>query len=75
MSGEENAEEALKGSDELELVLNRGGFTPEGITFTGSDPPSAPSGDDSSLNVAGMKWFPKKELLAPEIGELFFTKK
>ena len=75
LSGEENAEEALKGSDELELVLNRGGFAPEGITFTGSDPPSAPSGDDSSLNVAGMKWFPKKELLALEIGELFFTKK
>ena len=59
-SGEENVKEALKGADELELVLNRGGLTPKGITFTGSHPPSALSGDDSSVNVAGMKWFPKK---------------
>ena len=73
--GKENVEKTLKRSDELELVLNRGGFTLKGITFTGGDPTSALSTDDSSVNVAEMKWFPKKDLLAFDIGELNFAKK
>ena len=63
-SGEENVEKALQRADELELVLNCGSFTLKGITFTGGDPPSALSTDDSSVNVAGMKWFPTENLLA-----------
>ena len=55
-------------------MLNHG-FTLKGITFTGGDLPSALSTDDSSVNVAGMKWFPKKGLLALNIGELNFAKK
>ena len=75
MSGEENVENALQRADELELVLNCGGFTLKEITFTEGDPPSATSTDDSSVNVAGMKWFPKEDLLALAIGELNFAKK
>ena len=75
LSGEENVKKALKRADELELVLNRGDLTRKGITFTGGDPPSALSTDDSSVNVAGMKWFPKKDLIALGIGELNFAKK
>ena len=75
MSGEENVENALQRVDELELVLNCGCFTLKEITFTGGDPPSATSTDDSSVNVAGMKWFPKEDLLALDIGELNFAKK
>ena len=60
----ENVEKALQRADELELVLNRGSFILKGITFTGGDPPSALSTDDSSVNVAGMKWFPTEDLLA-----------
>ena len=75
MSEEKNVEKALQGVDELELVLNCVGFTLKGATFTGGDPPSALSTDDSSANVAGMKWFPKKDLLAYDIGELNFAKK
>ena len=56
-------------------MLNRGGFTLKGMTFTGGDPPSAPSTDDSSVNAARMKWFPKKDLLALDIDELNFAKK
>ena len=52
---EENVEKALERADDLELMLNGGGFTLKGITFTGGDPPSALS----SVNVAGMKWFLK----------------
>ena len=74
LSGEENVKKALKRADDLELVLNRGGFTLKGITFTEGDPPSALSIDDSSDNLAGMKWFPKKDLLALDIGELNFAK-
>ena len=44
-------------------MLNRGSFILKGITFTGGDPPSALSTDDSSVNVAGMKWFPTEDLL------------
>ena len=74
LSGEENVKKVLKRADDLELVLNRGGFTLKGITFTESDPPSALLIDDSSDNLAGMKWFPKKDLLALDIGELNFAK-
>ena len=45
------------------------------MTFTGGDPTSALSTDDSSVNAAGMKWFPKKDLLALDIDELNFAKK
>ena len=75
LSGDKNFEKALQSADELELVLNHGGFTLKGITFTEGDRPSALSTDDSSVNVAGMKWFPKEDLLALHIGELNFAKK
>ena len=75
MSGEENIEKALQRADDLELVLNRGGFTLEGIIFTEGDPPSALSTYDSSIIVVGMKWFPKEDLLAFDIGELNFSEK
>ena len=65
----------LKRADELELMFNRGGFTLKGITFTGGDPTSSLSTDDSSVNVPGMKWFPNKDLLALDMGELNFAKK
>ena len=55
LSGDENVEKALQRANELELVLNHGSFTLKGITFTGSDPPSALSIDDSRVNVAGIK--------------------
>ena len=75
MSEKENVQKALKRADELKLVLNRGGFTLKGITFTGGDPPSALPTDDSSVNVAGIEWLPKKDLLALDIGELNSAKK
>ena len=74
-SGEENVEKALQRADELELVLNCGSFTLTGITFAGGDPPSALSTDDSSVNVPGMKWFPKEDLLALDVVELNFAEK
>ena len=37
MSGE-NTSDNVRTTDELELVLTKGGFTLKGITFSGSDP-------------------------------------
>ena len=56
-------------------MLNCGGFTVKGITFTRGDPPSALSTDGSSVSVAGMKCFSKEDLLTFDIGELNFAKK
>ena len=70
MSGEENINKA----DQLELVLNRGGFSLKGDTFSGKDPPTALSADDSSINVAKMKWFPREDLLSLDVSELNFAK-
>ena len=75
LSREENVEKTLQRADELELVLNHVDFTLNGITLTGGDLPSALLTDDSCVNLAGMKWFPKEDLLALNIGELNFAKK
>ena len=66
---------AMQRADQLELVLNRGGFSLKGVTFSGTDPPSKLSKDDSSINVAGMKWLPKDDVVSLDIGELNFAKK
>ena len=42
---------------------------------TVKDPPSAFSTDDCSINRAGIKWFPKEDLLALDTGILIFAMK
>ena len=74
MSGEENISKALERADQLQLALNRGGFSLKGVTFSGKDPPTAWSFGDS-INVAGMKCFPREDLLSLDISELNFAKK
>ena len=56
-------------------MVNRDSFTLKGILVTGGYSSSALSTEGSSVNVAGMKWFPNKDLLALDIGELNFAKK
>ena len=63
LSGEESMKKAMLRANQLEVVLNRGGFSLKGVTFSGTDPPSKLSKDDSSLNVADMKWFPKDDVV------------
>ena len=62
-------------ADELEVVLNRGGFSLKGVSFSGKDPPECLSDDGVSINVAGMRWYTKEDVLSLEIGELNFEKK
>ena len=56
-------------------MLNKGGFHLKGITFSRYDPPENLSNDDKSVTVAGMKWFPKLDVLSLNIGEWNFGKK
>ena len=46
-------------ADQIELVLNRGGFSIKGVTFSGKDPSATLSNDEASISVAGMRWFVK----------------
>ena len=60
-------------ADQIELVLDRGGFSLKGMTFSGNDPPATLSNDKASINVAGMRLFPKGDLLSLDISELNFA--
>ena len=75
LSGEDSWEKVRETTDNLILVSNRGGFGLKGLTFSGLDPPDNLSTDGVSVNVAGMKWFPKEDKIALNIGELNFGKK
>ena len=75
ISGEQSEREALKRANELEVVLNRGGFVLNGITFSNQDPPESLSDDDESIIVAGMKWFPKDDIISLDIEDMNFSKK
>ena len=62
-------------ADELEVVLNRGGFLLKGITFSNQDPPESLSDNGESINVAGMKWFPEDDIIPLDIKDMNFPKK
>ena len=75
MSGEDNYDLVCEITDGLKLVLNKGGFDLKGFTFSFFDPPEHLANDDKSINVAGIRWYPKDDLLSLNIGELNFSKK
>ena len=62
-------------ADQIELVLNRGPFSLKGVTFSRKDLPATLSNDEGSIDVAGMRWFPKGDLLSLNISKLNFAKK
>ena len=75
LSGAQSHELAKSRADQLEIVLNKGGFTLKGISFSGENPPECLTSDGISISVAGMKWFPKDDVLSLDIDELYFTNK
>ena len=72
ISGEQSEREALKRADELEVVLNRGGFVLKGITFSNQDLPESLSDDGESINAAGMKCLPKNDVISLDIKNMNF---
>ena len=75
ITGDISEKHAMKRADELEIVLNRGGYTLKGITFSKYDPPESLTDDGSSIGVVGMKWYSKEDKISLNIGELNFAKK
>ena len=59
MSGTENAEKMGELTDELQVILKKGGFSLKGFSISGHDTPKHLSGDQNSVLVAGLKWFLK----------------
>ena len=75
VTGEESIDLAHQRADEIELVLNRGGFHLKGVCFSGEDPPKDLTDDGETIFVGGLKWFPKMDQLSINIGDLNFAKK
>jgi len=75
LSGEESHLYATKRADELEGVLNRGGFSLKGFTISGNNPPQVLTNDEISVSVGGMKWYSKEDYIKLDINELNFAKK
>lgn len=75
VTGEADHETAHRRADQLEVVLNRGGFKVKGVAFSGEDPPDTLSDDGETIHVAGLKWFVKSDMMSLNIGELNFGKK
>ena len=69
LSGEDSHENARDIIEGLEIMLSKGGFHLKGVTFTGFDPPENLSNADKSVNVAGMEWFSKSDLLSINISK------
>ena len=47
----------------------------KGVAFSGRDPPESMSDDGESIVVAGMRWYPKCDLVSLNMGTLSFAKK
>ena len=75
LSGANTKEEVMQLADEIQIILSRGGFTLKGFTFSGESPTESLSGDNTSINVAGMKWYPEDDKLELDITKLNFNKK
>lgn len=75
LSGEKSTETAMERADQIEIVINKGGFSLKGFTFSGIDPTSDLSSDGQSICVAGMLWYPKDDLLSLDISDLNFARK
>ena len=74
LSGDKSKLATIEKADDLENVLNNGGFCLKGVIFSNEDPREDLSKDGKSINVAGMKWYPKADVISLDVGELNFAK-
>lgn len=59
----------------MEIVINRGGFSLKGITFSGIKPLESLSEDGISIRVGGMRWYTEDDEISLDVSELNFAKK
>ena len=69
-----NTEEVNKLIEDTDEVLASVGVTVKGWTHSGTDPNDKVSTDGVSLDIGGMKWFPKLDLMEVKIPVLHFGK-
>ena len=62
-------------ADEIQIILSRGRIILKSFTFSGESPTESLSGDNKSINAAGMKWYSEDDKLESDITELNFNKK
>ena len=72
MGGEHSIEERNRVTGEMVECLGKGGFKLKGFTFSGCDPPDDLKHPDNTINVAGMRWFSRPDLLSLNLGEMKF---
>ena len=75
VSGADSIKLAHQRSYEVEHVVNKGGFQLKGVVISGEDPPETMSEDKESVTVAGMKWFPKEDVISLNVAPLNFAPK
>ena len=75
LSGSSTETLAFKLSDELQIVVNRGGFSLKGFPFSGYSPYKSLSSDGESVGLAGLRWYPEDDKVALDIIELNFSRK
>ncbi|MEO1895331.1 MAG: hypothetical protein ABGX32_03585, partial [Methylococcales bacterium] len=75
ISGDEGPDQVRLLTDDLEIVLKRGGFNLKGVTCSGSNPPDHLSEDGESILVGGLRWFSKTDHLKLNLGDFNFSKK
>ena len=75
ITGQPTQPEASKLADNLEIVVNRGGFGLKGFTFSNQHPQESLTSDGESVSVAGHKWMPKEDQISLDIQQLNFSKK
>ena len=73
-SGTEGVQHTMRVTDEVQVVVGKGGFSLKGFTISGNDPPEHLSSDQESVLVAGLKWFPKGDFFKININKLNFNK-
>ena len=74
LSGENSLNQVHETTDNIKLLLNKGDFNQNGITYSGSDPPENVSDDGSSVKVAGMILYSKLNQMSLNIKEQNFAK-
>ena len=59
----------------MQIVVNRGGFSLKGFTFSGYPPCASLSSDGERVGIAGLRWYPEDNKVALDINELNFSRK
>ena len=75
LSGTSSTEDTIRVTDEMQAALAPAGFTLKGVSRSGECPPEHLTTDSESVNVGGMRWYPKGDFLKFNIKELNLGKK